>query len=318
MHDGTLLAATVSNRPLTVRPRLCPLCDASTGVEILRHEQWRLLRCDKCGLPYLPEVPSEEAVETDFEWSDSFKREKWERWMRNPLFRAWTLTALMLRPSREARALRKLRRFSPPPGRLLDIGCGDGRVGAAALRAGYDAWGVELSPKMAARAARRMGNDRVLCGRLEDLMAHDSAIPAGAATASPSPTQVEWHGVTRHGSPCESAAALAPGSFDVVMTVSYIEHEHDPLPAMRRVHQLLKPGGICAQKTPNHDSQLRKLRGAKWSGYRWPEHVQYFTPETLGKLMQRAGFEVAGVSANSLGDNFWLFARRTPTARFCR
>lgn len=42
-------------------------------------------------------------------------------------------------------------------GRLLDVGCGGGAFVAAAARAGYDAEGQDLAPKVAAAAAARFG-----------------------------------------------------------------------------------------------------------------------------------------------------------------
>ncbi|MCG3128488.1 MAG: Ubiquinone biosynthesis O-methyltransferase [Phycisphaerae bacterium] len=292
--------------------RPCPVCDAVGGAELLRHDRWRLVGCAGCGLPYMPEYPTDEAIDTEFEWSESFKRERMERWMRNPFARAWTMSVLFMKPSREARALRWIRRSAPPTiavdgslgatpselhatraapsgtraapsgtevpsgtrrARMIDVGCGDGRLPALALRWGYDAIGVEPSPKMASRAARRMGAERVLCGRLADF-------------------------------------DLERGSFDLAVTVSYLEHEPRPAPVLRRLFELLRPGGVTVHKTPNYDCLLRRVLGARWSGYRWPEHVQYFSPATLGRLIVNVGFEVISVKANPLSDNFWIAARK--------
>ena len=139
--------------------------------------------------------------------------------------------------------------------------------------AGFDAVGVEPSPKMAARAARRVGPQNVKVGRLQDF-------------------------------------DFAAASIDAIVTVSYVEHETRPAAAMRDFFRLLRPGGYCIQKTPNYDSRLRALLGKRWSGYRFPEHVQYFHASTLVRMLREAGFEIAGVHANPLGDNFWVAARK--------
>ena len=70
------------------------------------------------------------------------------------------------------------------------------------------------------------------------------------------------------------------------------------------------PEGVVVLKMPNFASRLRTLRGRRWSGYRWPEHVQHFTPTTLRPLIEGAGFEVVRIDANAWSDNFWLAARR--------
>ena len=239
---------------------------------MLSRPPWRLIECADCGLAYLPEYPSEEQLDADFDWDESFRRERYERWMRNPFMRAWTMSMLMLKPSREGRAMRLIRRYAPP-GRMLDIGCGDGRLLAQAARLGYDVLGVEPSPKMAAKAARRIGTDRVRVGRVGDF-------------------------------------ELPEASFNLIVTVSYLEHEPAPLPALETMRRLLKPGGLCAHKTPNYATWLRKILGKRWSGYRWPEHVQYFTPATLERLLRLAKFEPVAVHANRMSDNFWMIARR--------
>ncbi|MBI5865585.1 MAG: methyltransferase domain-containing protein [Planctomycetes bacterium] len=252
--------------------RSCPVCGRTGGPTLISRPPWRLVECAGCGLAYLPEHPCDDAVDEQFEWSDSFARERRERWMRNPLMRAWTMAVLFLKPSREARALRFIRRFVSS-GRALDVGCGDGRLLERAAAAGFDVLGVEPSGKMAAKAARRIGPERVKVGRLADF-------------------------------------DLPAESFDLILTVSYLEHDPQPREALVRMHRLLKPGGICAHKTPNYASWLRKTLGRRWSGYRWPEHVQYFTPQLLGRLLTATGFEVIGRQANPLGDNFWLAARK--------
>lgn len=252
--------------------RACPICDSREFIERMRHEPWRLVACSGCGLAYLPEHPSDEAIDVDFEWDESFARERMERWSRNPFMRAWTMAVLLLKPSREKRAMRWIARFAER-GRVIDVGCGDGRLLHVAQRAGYDVIGVESSPRMAMKARRRIGAERVLVGRLADF-------PLDAA------------------------------SFDAAVTVSYLEHEPRPLDALRRMHGLLRPGGVCIHKVPNYDSRLRSWLGKRWSGYRWPEHMQYYTPKTLGRLLENAGFEVIAVKANPLSDNFWIAGRR--------
>ena len=41
----------------------------------------------------------------------------------------------------------------------------------------------------------------------------------------------------------------------------------------------------------------RHLRGPRWCGYRWPDHVNYFTPATLQRMAEAAGLRVARMNA---------------------
>lgn len=254
--------------------RPCPSCGATDGEVIQTEGPWRLVACASCGLAYLPEIPAPEALEEDFDWEASFRRERWERWLANPLARFWTGALLLLKPNRERRAVRWIRRHSPSTGRLLDIGAGDGRLAAQAQRRGYDVTCVELSPAMAAKALRRLDREQVKVGRLADF---------------------------------EFPAA----HFNVITAISYLEHEPEPLTLLEQVRGLLNPPGRLVIKVPNFDSWLRRVRGRRWAGFRWPEHVQYFTPQTLTPLLNRAGFTVEHVDANPLSDNFWLAASRS-------
>src|SRR4051812_33835099 len=53
-------------------------------------------------------------------------------------------------------------------GRVLDVGCGTGRLVGALDEHGFDVWGVEPSPAMREQARRRLG-DRIADGQAEDL-----------------------------------------------------------------------------------------------------------------------------------------------------
>lgn len=91
-----------------------------------------------------------------------------------------------------------------PPPRLLDLGCGDGRVTAVARARGYDAVGLDPSPAMV-RAARSRGLDVVLA----------------SATAPP----------------------FADATFDIIVSNAALHWVHDHEAVVRQVARLLRPGG---------------------------------------------------------------------------
>jgi SAM-dependent methyltransferase len=102
---------------------------------------------------------------------------------------------------------------------------------------------------------------------------------------------------------------LPRGSFDVVTMQSYIEHESNPMAALRAAWDLLKPGGVLVVKTPNHDCWNRRLRRSAWCGYRFPDHCNYFTMRTLSAAALRAGFRILpGLRRDRLAfsDNMYL------------
>lgn len=77
-----------------------------------------------------------------------------------------------------------------------------------------------------------------------------------------------------------------PRSFDVVVLADVIEHLSDPLAVARVVHDVLRPEGVLVVSTPDISGWAARALQVKPD-----EHLYYFTPETLRKLLERAGFE---------------------------
>ena len=78
--------------------------------------------------------------------------------------------------------------------------------------------------------------------------------------------------------------------YDVITALSVIEHETDPIGMLQSLYALTKPNGIVVLSTPNFDTVYRKLMGPRWVGYQHPEHLWIFTPRTITRLLQQAGF----------------------------
>lgn len=72
-----------------------------------------------------------------------------------------------------------LSRLPKPPSRVLDAGCGTGVFLEKAIAAGFDAVGLDTSAEMVSIASSRVGSDRVLRARMQDLSeieAYDSIV----------------------------------------------------------------------------------------------------------------------------------------------
>lgn len=143
-----------------------------------------------------------------------------------------------------------VRRMRPRAGRLLDVGCGTGTFLEAARAAGWQARGVEVSPYAAEQALRR-GLD-VECGAIEST-------------------------VTR------------PGEYDVITLWDVIEHLSQPARTLSTLSAALRPGGLLALSTGDVTSLCARLSGPWWHLYTLPEHLFFYSPESLRRLMRRAG-----------------------------
>jgi 2-polyprenyl-3-methyl-5-hydroxy-6-metoxy-1,4-benzoquinol methylase len=86
-------------------------------------------------------------------------------------------------------------------------------------------------------------------------------------------------------------AELEPASYDAVTMWDVVEHLVDPLADLHESARLLKPGGILLLHTINIDSALARLMGKRWP---WlvEMHNFFFSPTTLGAMVEKAGLEV--------------------------
>ncbi|HYY43393.1 MAG TPA: class I SAM-dependent methyltransferase, partial [Pyrinomonadaceae bacterium] len=145
-----------------------------------------------------------------------------------------------------ARRVRLIRRFKQG-GRLLDIGCGLGYFMNVAARAGFDVYGLDLSRYAVARCQERFP-DRVQCGLL--------------------------------------TPGLFPDQFfDVVTMFDLFEHVYQPHEFLAALHAITRDDGLVVITTPNHRSLLSRVSGRRWVSYKLPEHVFYYTPETLTRMV---------------------------------
>jgi 2-polyprenyl-3-methyl-5-hydroxy-6-metoxy-1,4-benzoquinol methylase len=75
-------------------------------------------------------------------------------------------------------------------------------------------------------------------------------------------------------------------SYDAVTFWAVMEHLFEPQLFLKKAASVLKPGGLCFILVPNMRSLAVRLLGAKYR-YIYPEHLNYFTRETLEKFMRR-------------------------------
>ncbi len=271
--------------PVTKARHLCPLChreNQDVAPIPSPHAEWILKQCPTCQLVYLQNVVTVDQLREDLSWTDTFHAAR-KRQLTSRLGRlrfAWRSWRLRLLPHRKAESL--IHRYVVE-GQLLDLGCGRGKM-FDRLRDSIIPIGIEVDERAAASAASRAEprGGRVLC--------------SDALTG---------------------LRALEAASLDGVLMSSYLEHENEPLPVLHEVARTLRTGGILIVKVPNYDCWNRRLQGWRWPGFRFPEHVNYFTPATLSALLRAAGFEALRFSWRDrlpTSDNMWLVARN-PVAR---
>ena len=91
----------------------------------------------------------------------------------------------------------------------------------------------------------------------------------------------------------------ADAPFDVVCLWDTIEHLLDPRAYLERAHDVLADKGYLFLTTGDIGSAMARMRGASWRMIHPPSHLNYFSRETMTRLLDRVGFDV--VSIRSVG-----------------
>ena len=103
--------------------------------------------------------------------------------------------------------------------------------------------------------------------------------------------------------PLIEEADIEPGFFDVITSTSALEHIARPLDHVRRVMEILKPGGVAYFTIPNYGSLPIRLHLVKGRLVNPPGHCNYFTARTFRNLFLRTDLsdQVASVRVRSYG-----------------
>jgi 2-polyprenyl-3-methyl-5-hydroxy-6-metoxy-1,4-benzoquinol methylase len=106
----------------------------------------------------------------------------------------------------------------------------------------------------------------------------------------------------------EDIPDLPNNYFDLIVSLQVIEHVAYPPAVLQRLAQLLTPGGVLILETPNLDSwDFRLFRSGYWGGYHFPRHWNFFTPESLSRMLLPLGFEVVRIRYLP-APTFWLYS----------
>jgi SAM-dependent methyltransferase len=103
--------------------------------------------------------------------------------------------------------------------------------------------------------------------------------------------------------PGDGPGRLYVGAGRVILSHG-LEHAHDPLVVLTDARRLLGPGGRLTVTVPNFDSMSFRWFGAGWVGLDLPRHLTHFTPATLRRMLEQAGFGVIGLRQFPRAD--WL------------
>ena len=88
----------------------------------------------------------------------------------------------------------------------------------------------------------------------------------------------------------KAVAEVAPASYDVAVMLNIAEHLERPREFFTAARQLLKPGGVLLMTCPLGDSLAFRLHRAHWTHLVLDEHLLFWTPAALTRLLRELGF----------------------------
>ncbi len=141
----------------------------------------------------------------------------------------------------------------PPGSSLLDVGAASGIFLNLAREEGFRVTGIEPSAALVADARERYGLE-LFRGSAEQFVAREK--------------------------------------FAAITLLDVLEHVTDPDAFLSVLDGFLAPGGTLVVVTPDIGSLAAGLMGGRWWHYR-VAHVNFFNRRSLGRLLERHGFETA-------------------------
>jgi 2-polyprenyl-3-methyl-5-hydroxy-6-metoxy-1,4-benzoquinol methylase len=157
----------------------------------------------------------------------------------------------------ELREIKKIK----PSGKLLDIGPNMGFFLRKAVGFGFEAEGVEPSTSLGDIARREFGL------KITNSFFEKSVFP--------------------------------DKSFDIITMIDVFEHVSNPKDILAAAHDVLRDDGMICIKVPNGNYNILKLKLGKMMGrmeshdiFDSYEHVVYYTPPTMKKMLEENGFKI--------------------------
>jgi 2-polyprenyl-3-methyl-5-hydroxy-6-metoxy-1,4-benzoquinol methylase len=241
----------------------CSVCESRDQKPFIKEDNIQVVTCRNCGHLYTGEVPETRA--TSYYISSN--------WIKQP--------DPALPSSADHRYItyaRELTHLITEPGKILDIGCANGRFLFLMAERGWLVHGVEPSQD-GDIAARTFGNEVIHRHLYQELL---------------------------------------PWKFDVITAFEVIEHIPEPQLVVERIFQQLRPGGYLMGSVPNGDFIRIKVLPRKVFGLEKilvpltmdpGNHINYFNAAGLRKLFERTGFQVHWVRNAPVDFNY--LANRT-------
>lgn len=231
-----------------------PLYKAKDPVHI-SNELYSAVRCNNCSIVFLNPRPTKDEIQKFYhlgyygEKSFYFKT----------IFR-WIISFLYILRVKKIEVFKK-------GGKVLDIGCGDGKFLAELQKRKWEVYGVDFS-----EAASKLVNKKLNIFIKKELQE------------------------------CQ----FPNDYFDLVTLWHVFEHIPNPHELLSEIKRIIKKDGVLLLALPNIESLEAKISKRKWFHLDLPRHLYHYSPLTIRKILEKTGFQIIKITHFTLEYNLCL------------
>ena len=229
----------------------CFLCDYEGNMEIKSSVEGRdIVKCPNCSVQFMRPQTSDKELNEIYS-NKNYPTCSFDKGSENEIIKMKRKTFKSI--------LKKILPYCNS-GNILDIGCSSGILLEEARNLGFNPYGVEISEYASSIAKKRICEDKIHNGSLENIM-------------------------------------FEKNYFSLITMIDVIEHVRNPIEILSKSSEYLNittnsnGGGYCMITTPNTDSFSAKIMGKKWLHYN-NEHLNYFNIKSMRELSKRTGFKI--------------------------
>ena len=217
----------------------CIFCKKSTDNVVIEENGYKGRKCPECGLIYVSPRPTFREIQELY------------RFDRQATSAHQQVFGTLSKRLHARHHVRMIRRFLQR-GSILELGSGTGEFLDEARKEGFDAYGVEINP------------------RLSRFIDEELSIPC-------------------ENRPLNSSL-FGGKKFDMVYHCDVLSHFYDPLSEFMQINAKLRDGGLVIFETGNlGDVDLRYYRW--FSSFQCPDHLFFFSVDNIMNLLSRTGFQ---------------------------
>ena len=245
------------------------MCKSHSGNLIESVNGFDVIECADCGFKHVVPMPTEVELEEIYR-HDYYTEEK-------PLYIERYIEDGVWWDAVYSQRYDLLEKFLPQDQRhILDIGSGPGLFLAKGRERGWIVRGVEPSKSAAEHARKNL--------------------------------QLDISNVFYNKETCKKI-----GKFDAINLGEVLEHIPKPVDLLKLIHEQLNDNGLVSIIVPNDFNPFQKILRNSLNFQSWwvapPHHLNYFSPISLARLMEKCSFEVVSQETTFPIDMFLLMGK---------